>query len=163
MYNLYQREDKKNISELINDFPADFYAGVYELKSGIIIPKPSLQLKLLKIINSPEYQKLHNSNYSVIAKADSKKYQNCTDFVLKVLFSALYNTNNVAQLDANIKAYFTPAVIKLSSLKRLLGSMFVEDFYPEEHDSDITTATFTTIANFMKKYDLVSDVYELSY
>ncbi len=161
VYNLYQREKQKNVSDLINDFPVDFYAGVYELKSGIIIPKPSLQIKLLKVIQSPAYQKLHNPKYSVVAKADSTKYQNCTSFVLKVLFSALYDTDDIAQINANTRAYFTPQVIKLGSVKRFFGSLFVTDFYDEEKGAEITTATYTTIAKFMQKYDLVNEVYEL--
>lgn len=163
VYNLYQREDEKNISDLINDFPVDFYTGVYTLKTGVIIPKPSLQAKLLALIDSPEYKRLHNPNYSVVAKIDSPKYQNCTGFVLNVLFSAIYHTDDIAQLNANKKAYFIPQEIKIEPLKRLLGSMFVQDFYPEEHDGEIKTATFTTIANFMKKYNLASDIYELAY
>lgn len=162
VYNLYQRENEKNISDLVNDFPVDFYAGVYTLKTGVIIPKPSLQVKLFEVINSPEYKKLHNPNYSVVARIDSKKYQNCTDFVLNVLFSAIYKTDSIAQIDANKRAYFTPQVIKIQPIKRLLGSVFVQDFYPEEHDGEIKTATFTTIANFMKKYNLASDTYELT-
>lgn len=163
VYNLYQRENEKNVSDLVNDFPVDFYAGVYSLKTGVIIPKQSLQKKLLEVIGSPRYQALHNPNYSVVAKVDSTKYQNCTGFVSNVIFSALYNTDDTAQLNANKRKYFEPQAIKIGSLKRFLGSMLVQDFYPEEHDGEIKTATYSTIADFMKKYDLVSDVYELSY
>lgn len=163
VYNLYQRENAKNISDLINDFPVDFYAGVYSLKSGVIIPKPSLQNKLLDVINSPRYKKLHNPNYSVVAKVDSRKYQNCTSFVTNVLFSAIYNVDDPAQLAANKKKYFEPQVIRIGSVKRFFGSMLVQDFYPEEHDGDIKTATFLSIANFMKKYELSSKIYELNY
>lgn len=162
VYNLYQRESEKNISDLVNDFPVDFYAGVYSLKSGVIIPKPSLQKKLLDVISSPRYQELHNPHYSVVAKVDSKKYQNCTGFVTNVLFSAVYGTDNAAQLDANKRKYFEPQVIKIGALKRFAGSVFVQDFYPEEHDGEIKTATYSNIANFMKKYDLASDIYEMS-
>lgn len=162
VYNLYQENDKPNVSDLVNDFPVDFFAGTYDLKSGIIIPKKSLQVKLFNIINSNEYSKLHNRNYSVVAKVDSLKYQNCTSFVLKVLFSALYETNSIPQINANINKYFTPQVIKMGSLKRLLGGMFVSDFYPEEHNGEIKTATFTTIKNFMEKYNLTTHVYTVT-
>lgn len=161
VYNLYQREKEKNVSDLINDFPVDFYAGVYTLKSGIIIPKPSLQKKLLDLIDSPQYQKLHNPNYSVVAKVDSEKYQNCTGFVTNVLFSAVYGTTNKAQLDANKRKYFEPQIIKMGAMKRFAGSVFVQDFYPEEHNDEIKTATYSTIAKFMKKYDLATDIYEI--
>ncbi|MDO4625739.1 MAG: hypothetical protein Q4A81_00275 [Pasteurellaceae bacterium] len=53
-------------------------------------------------------------------------------------------------------------MIKIGSVKRLLGGMFVSDFYPDEHDGDIKTATFTSIANFMTKYNLASEIYEIS-
>ncbi|EQM67008.1 DUF2145 domain-containing protein [Pseudomonas tohonis] len=161
VYNLYQREGQKNISDLISDFPLDFYAGVYSLKSGVIIPKPSLQEKLLQIIDSSDYRKLHNSNYSVVAKMDSKRYQNCTGFTLNVLFSAIYGTSDRAQLTANKRTYFKPQAIKIGSVKRVLGSMFVQDFFPEEHGGEIKTATYSTIANFMKDYDLGKEIYEI--
>lgn len=162
VYNLYQKNDKPNVSDLVNDFPVDFFAGTYELKSGIIIPKKSLQMKLFNVINSKTYSELHNKNYSVVAKVDSSQYQNCTSFVLKVLFSALYDTNSIPQINANINKYFTPQVIKIGPLKKLLGGMFVSDFYPNEHDGEIKTATFNTIKNFMQKYNLTTHVYTVT-
>lgn len=121
-----------------------------------------MQQKLLNIINSSTYEKLHNPHYSVVAKVDSKKYQNCTSFVVRNLFSALYQTNNISQINKDIETYFTPQEIKIGSIKRLLGGMFVQDFYPDEHGDQITTATFGSIAKFMNKYNLASDIYEIS-
>jgi hypothetical protein len=59
MYNLYQREGQPHISDLVTDFPADFFASVQEMKAGIVIPTPVMQRRLLNIINSELYQALH--------------------------------------------------------------------------------------------------------
>ena len=48
-YNLYQDADNKLRSSLVQDSPADFFAGAHRLDAGIIIPDARLQKKLLKV------------------------------------------------------------------------------------------------------------------
>jgi hypothetical protein len=55
IYNLYQKDDKPNVSELVQDFPVDFFAGVAQLEAGILIPSRELQQRLLEVIGSPTY------------------------------------------------------------------------------------------------------------
>lgn len=161
VYNLYQKEDSIDKSELVNNYPADFFTGVDSLKAGVIIPKPSVQKKILDVITSDSYKKLHVSNYSVVANPFNDGYQNCTEFTLDVLMSGLYGTDNYAQIKANTKAYFKPQEINLGTMKEFLGPMFVKDFTTKDHDGKIKTATFTTIAGFMKEYNLTDAVYHL--
>ena len=146
---------------MVKDFPVDFYAGVDSLKTGIIIPKPSLQKKLLNVISSDTYQALHQPEYSVVANPANLGFQNCTEHTLDVLVSAVYETDNPQQIKANIAEYFTPQEISLNPLESLFGPVFVKDFTKRDQDVGIKTATYTTIANFMKQYDLASEIYEL--
>jgi len=157
IYNLYQRADKLNVSDLIVDYPVDFFAGVEELEAGIIIPKPELQRKLLKVIASPAYKELHDSRYSVIANPFTQGFQNCTEHTLDVITAAIYNTSDLKVIKANEKAYFKPQEVNVSPLKLFLGSMFVDDVTTSDHPDTPVTTTFTTIENFLAEYNLVSE------
>ena len=53
VYNLYQKEDDPARSALVQEAPADFFRSAHTLDTGIIIPSPQLQRKLLKAIASP--------------------------------------------------------------------------------------------------------------
>ena len=67
IYNLYQQDKTPDVSDLVQDFPVDFFAGVAVLEAGIIIPSAELQKRLLEVIASPTYKTLHDPHYSVIA------------------------------------------------------------------------------------------------
>ena len=43
VYNLYQTTEDLTVSHLVQDTPADFFAGAYRLDAGVIIPDPRLQ------------------------------------------------------------------------------------------------------------------------
>lgn len=157
IYNLYQRADQLNVSDLIIDYPVDFFAGVEELEAGIIIPKPELQRKLLQVLASSTYKQLHNSNYSVIANPFTEGFQNCTEHTLDVITAAIYNTDDLKVIKANQKAYFTPQEVNVNPLKLFLGSMFIDDVTTSDHPDTPVTTTFTTIEKFLKKYNLASE------
>ena len=161
VYNLYQKTGAIDHSELVNNFPPDFFAGVDSLKAGVIIPKPSLQAKLLKLIASDDYKKLHIPNYSVVANPFNAQFQNCTEFTLDVLISALYDTTDYKEIKANTVAYFKPQKIDLGAMKTTFGPLFVKDFSTKDQNGPILTATFGSIANFMKTYSLSDDIYHL--
>ena len=133
----------------------------YQLRAGIIIPAPELQARLLSIINSPTYPKLHNPAYSVVANPFERRYQNCTDFVLDVLTAAIYRTDDVAIIKADEKAYFTPQLIKVDGLRRLFAPIFVSGMHTDDQGGEIHTATFQSIAGFMRTYKLASEVFEV--
>lgn len=162
VYNLYQDADAPMRSSLIQDGPADFFAGAHTLDAGIIIPDPRLQRKLLKVIGSPTYKKLHNANYSVLANPQTRQFQNCTEHTLDVLMAALYDTSDPARIKSNITAHFTPQLIKIGGLKRALAPVASQALTTQDHGAQIRTATFRSILRFMRQNKLVTKSYRLT-
>ncbi|WP_114285920.1 DUF2145 domain-containing protein [Candidatus Halocynthiibacter alkanivorans] len=162
VYNLYQQADNKTRSNLIQDSPADFFAGAHSLDAGVIIPDARLQKQLLQVIASPTYSSLHNPNYSVLANPNTSQFQNCTEHMLDVLMASLYGTNNVPQIKANVAAHFQPQAIPLNGLQRFLAPAASKALTTEDHGSRVMTATFGAISRFMRANDLASQVYRLT-
>ena len=158
MYNLYQRSDEPDRSDLVQDFPVDFFAGVTSLETGIIIPTPELQRRLLAVLASPTYKNLHEPDYSVIANPFTPELQNCTEHTLDVLTAAIYQTDDERVIKANLKAYYEPQKVYISPAKLMLGSIFVDDVAISDHPDSVVTATFTTISRFLTKYKAAAEV-----
>lgn len=161
IHNLYQYDDRPDASHLVQDFPVDFFAGVAQLEAGVIIPSPELQQRLLNVIGSPTYQALHDPRYSVIANPFTLGRQNCTEFVLDVINSAIYDTSDFKVLKANAQAYFTPQPVNVNPFKLLLGSMFTAEVSTSDQPGPAVTATFERIADYLGKYDVGSTVMTL--
>lgn len=154
IYNLYQKEDRPDVSELVQDFPVDFFAGVAQLEAGIIVPSPELQARLLQTITSPAYQALHEPQYSVIANPFTLGRQNCTEFVLDVVNSAIYQTSDIKTIKANEKAFFSAQPVHVNPFKLMLGAMFSKEVSTSDQPSGIAeTATFEKLAEYLGKYD----------
>lgn len=158
IYNLYQQNDHPDFSDLVQDFPVDFFAGVAELEAGIIIPSAELRKRLLAIIATPAYATLHDPHYSVIANPYTLGRQNCTEFVLDVVNAAIYQTNEIKKIKANEKAYFVAQKVNVNPFKLMLGSMFSKEVSAADHEGPPVTATFETIGEYLKKYDEGSEV-----
>ncbi|CAB1078605.1 hypothetical protein D1AOALGA4SA_6342 [Olavius algarvensis Delta 1 endosymbiont] len=158
VYNLYQRNNQLDRSDLIQDFPVDFMLGVYDLKVGVIVPSRALQKRLVDVISSATYQQLHNPDYSAIASPYNNRYQNCTEFVTNVIFSSIYKTDDLQEIKANIKAWFAPQPIEVSQLKLTLGSIFMPDIKLDDHPDKPETATFSTIAEFLAAENLADEL-----
>ena len=141
---------------MVQDYPFDFFRSVQELKAGIIIPKPKLQRRLLEVITSPAYARLHNPRYSAVANPFSIRYQNCTEHTLDVLHAAIYKTENLRQIKANTRAYFKPQRITIGPMQMLMGSLFSPGIAFSDHPDAVETATFTTIGKYMVKYELAA-------
>lgn len=154
VYNLYQKEKSPTRSHLVQDSPADFFAGAFLLDAGVIIPDVRLQKKLLKVIASPTYALLHNTNYSVLANPNTRQFQNCTEHTLDVIFASLYATDKPEQIKANISAHFTPQDIRINGFKRVFAPVASRAFTTSDHGSRIATATFGSIAMFMTENKL---------
>ena len=159
VYNLYQDQGDSSRSSLVQDSPVDFFAGAKRLDAGVIIPDPRLQQKLLKVIASPTYARLHNKRYSVLSNPNTSQHQNCTEHTLDVLTASLYGTGNTAQIKANITAHFTPQHIPLSSAKRSAAAIVSRGLTTADHGEVVRTATFSTIAKYMKTHRLAKAVY----
>jgi hypothetical protein len=158
IYNLYQQNDRPEISELILDFPVDFFAGVAVMEAGVIIPSADLQKRLLEVINSPTYSALHDPHYSLIANPYTLGKQNCTEHTLDVINAAIYQTSDIKVIKANEKAYFEAQLVNVSPLKLALGSMFSAEVSTSDQQGKPVTATFETIGRYLQKYDSGSEV-----
>lgn len=158
IYNLYQRKDDPEKSNLVVDFPIDFLAGAHAAKVGVIIPTPELQERLLKIIGSDTYKKLHNTSYSAISNPYNAKYQNCTEHVLDVLNAAIYQTDNIGQLKANTKRHFKAQPLNIGRVKLFFGSLFHPDVKTSDHKGAVQTTTFGSIARYLEGNGLAKTV-----
>ncbi|ABC28455.1 conserved hypothetical protein [Hahella chejuensis KCTC 2396] len=158
IHNLYQDDDNPRRSHLAMDYPIDFFSGAKVLKAGVIIPTPALQQRILESIESGILQSVHNKNYSVVSNPFNTKYQNCTEYVLDILFASIYQTDSVKQIKVNQHAWFQPQEIKLGPLKGLLAPLIAKEFRTSDHSGDIKTTTFGAIADFLKSQSLAEEV-----
>jgi hypothetical protein len=159
MRNLYQRDKEPAVSDLIQDFPVDFFSGVQVLEAGIIIPSPELQKRLLEVIASPTYKELHNPRYSLIANPFTVEYQNCTEHTLDVIFAAIYQTNDIRKIKKNEEVYFEAQPVNVGPLRLLFGSIFSAEVATSDHPRAPVTATFETMIKFLQKYDSGCETY----
>ena len=153
LYNAYQQDKNPAVSDLVLDYPVDFFAKVFELEAGIIIPSPELQKRLLAVIASPTYKALHDPHYSVIANPYTLGRQNCTEFVLDVIISAQYQTDDLQKIKAYEKASFVAQKVNVNPFKLMLGSLFSAEVSTSDQPDAPVTATFETIGQYLKKYD----------
>ncbi len=153
IYNLYQKDGKPDASELVQDFPVDFFAGVAQLEAGILIPSPELQQRLVDVISSTTYTALHEPRYSLIANPYTLGRQNCTEFVLDIVNAAIYQTNSIKVIKANTKAFFKAQPVNVSPFKLMLGSMFTAEVTTSDQQGKPVTATFEKISDYLLTYD----------
>jgi len=158
IYNLYQQNDHPDVSELVQDFPVDFFAGVALLEAGIIIPSPELQERLLNVIASPTYKQLHDPHYSVIANPFTLGRQNCTEFVLDVVNAVIYQTSDIKVIKANENAFFVAQPVNVNPFKLMLGAMFTAEVSTTDQIGTPVTATFEKVGDYLKKYDAGSQL-----
>jgi hypothetical protein len=162
VYNLYQLDGDQTRSHLVQDSPADFFAGAHRLDAGIIIPDERLQKKLLSVIASPTYSALHNANYSVLANPNTRRFQNCTEHTLDVVMASTYGTGDPRQIKANITAHFKPQEVRLGGVKRFLAPVAAQALTTSDHGSEVATATFGSIARFMAENGLSRQTYRIT-
>jgi hypothetical protein len=153
IYNLYQYDDRPEKSRLVQDYPVDFFSDVAAMEAGILIPSAELQQRILKVISSPAYQALHDPRYSVIANPYSEGRQNCTEFTLDVINSAIYQTTDTKQLKQVAKKYFIAQPVDVNPFKLMLGSIFSAEVATSDHPQKPETATFERISDYLLKYD----------
>lgn len=158
IHNLYQDPKDLSLSNLVLDYPVDFFLGAVELKAGIIIPSQNMQQKILTGLEAGLSEKLHNPHYSIIANPYTKQYQNCTEHILDLLFAAVYSTDSIVQIKVNQKAYFQSHTLDVSPFKRFLAPIFSSDIQMSDQGNQIKVATFTSISTFMRNYGLADTV-----
>lgn len=155
IHNLYQNDKKLDRSDLVTDYPVDFFWGAHQLRAGIIIPTPELQQRLLQAYAAGVDKRVHRPAYSILANPFNDRYQNCTEYTLDVINAAIYQTTDYQQIKANTKAHFKAHPIKVSGLKLLVGSMVMEDVKIRDHSGKVFTATFDSIGDYLADNSLL--------
>lgn len=162
VYNLYHGDGEtlpRSRSHLVQDWPTDFMQGSQEDDVAVIVPSPEMQRRLLGVIDSPLYERLHIASYSLIDNPFDPRHQNCNTFMLDVLGAAVWQTDNPAEIGAGLKAWFHPTTVKTGPLERLFGPMFDERLPTDDQKGAIVTASYESISAFMRDNRLVKDVY----
>ncbi len=155
IHNLYQTADKKDVSELVTDYPVDFFWNAHQMRAGIIIPSEDLQQRLIAAYAQGVQHKVHVPRYSVLANPFNADYQNCTEHTLDVINAAIYQTTDYEQLKANTKAHFLAQPMQINSVKLLLGSMVMEDVKTADHGAKVETATMGSIGYYLAANQLL--------
>jgi hypothetical protein len=166
VYNLYAGDGHAwptDQSRLVQDFPFDFTRGVAEEDVAVIVPSPEMQRRILQVIDSPTYDRLHNPSYSLIANPLRSTHQNCNTFMLDVVAAAAWDTTDPAQIRADERAHFTPSPVEANLLMRLFGPMADNRLKTDDQSSHIQTATYESMAAFMRANGLLEAAYSLDY
>jgi hypothetical protein len=160
VYNLYHGDGltlAKDSSYLAQDFPIDFVRGTAVDDVATIIPSPEMQRRILAVMASPDYAKLHNPSYSLIANPLQPKHQNCNSFMLMVISAAAWQTADPAQLIANLRQHYSPTKVKVGPAQRLLGPMADTRLKTDDQPRGLVTATYESMAAFMRKEKLLTE------
>jgi hypothetical protein len=166
VYNLYAGDGKawsKIESRLVQDYPLDFTRGSTVNDMAVIIPSPEMQRRIIAVIDSPTYQKVHNPAYSLVANPWSRKYQNCNNFMLNVIAAAVWNTDDPQQITADLKAHYKPTIVKANTVLRLFGPIADQRLRTDDQQGPIRTATYESLAAFMGENNLLQEHYIFNY
>jgi hypothetical protein len=166
VYNLYAGDGKAwptYQSRLVQDFPLDFTRGSTVDDMGVIIPSPEMQRRIIAVIDSPDYQKVHNPDYSLVANPWARKYQNCNNFMLDVMAIGIWNTTDPERIAADLKAHYKPTIVKANAVLRFFGPIADKRLRTDDQHGPIRTATFESLAAFMKDNNLLQESYVLNY
>ncbi|WP_300530036.1 DUF2145 domain-containing protein [Maricaulis sp.] len=161
VHNLYHGEDNRQQSYLAQDWPLNFTQGDVVGEVGIIIPSPEMQRRLLMLFVRGDIRALHQPAYSLIANPLDERFQNCNELMLDMVAAAAWETTDRDVLKTNLAAWFEPARVQTSLLERMFGPSVDDRIRLDDHDGPIRTATFASMGDFMTRFNLASDVYEL--
>jgi hypothetical protein len=166
VYNLYAGDGHAwptTESRLVQDYPFDFTRGSMVDDVAVIVPSPEMQRRIVAVIDSPTYEKVHLPAYSLVANPWHRKYQNCNNFMLNVVGAAIWETDDPVRITADLKAHFEPTVVKAGPLLRLFGPIADGRLRNDDQHGPIRTATYESISAFMQKYGLLQQAYSLNY
>ena len=165
VYNLYAGDGKawpSDVSRLVQDWPVNFTIGSAVDDVAVIVPSPEMQRRMLAVIDSPDYARLHNPSYSLISNPWVGKYQNCNDFMLDVIASGLWGTTDEAQLRADERAHFTPTLVQAGGLMRLFGPLVDKRIKTDDQSGPIRTVAYESMTDFMRQNGLLETSYILT-
>lgn len=164
VYNLYSGADGDPLrSYLHQDFPFDFTLPMAIGEAGIIVPTPGVQQRILDVMNSQTYYRMHQPVYSLISNPHDMRFQNCNEFMLDVIAAGVWETNDRAQVVANLRAYFDATPIATNVVQRIFAPMADSRLRTSDHRGGVQTTTFESMARFMEEYELADAVFELAY
>lgn len=166
VYNLYAGDGHAwpaTESKLVQDFPFDFTRGSAVDDVAVIVPSPEMQRRMLAVIDSPDYARLHNPSYSLVANPLSDRHQNCNGFMLDVIAAAAWETRDPAQIHADERAHYTPTVVRAGPLMRLFGPMVDGRLKTDDQSGPIRTATYESMAAFMRDNGLLQAAYTVEF
>jgi hypothetical protein len=145
-YNLLQDYEGADRSHLAIESLADFLKESYVTDVGLTLFKPEFAQKLEAFIQSPAYAQLHNPEYSLISNPFTPQFQNCTEFVLDVLYQTRFPELTLPQLKAKELAQFSPMKVQISWWEKYLAGLFREEVRIRDHSGDVYTTTYTSLA-----------------
>ena len=130
---------------------------------AVIIPSPEMQRRIIAVIDSPTYQAVHNPHYSLVANPWKRTYQNCNNFMLNVIAAAIWQTSNPDQITADLKAHYKPTLVKANGVLRLFGPIADQRLRTDDQQGPIRTATYESIAEFMRENNMLEATYSINY
>ncbi|HET9159368.1 MAG TPA: DUF2145 domain-containing protein [Caulobacteraceae bacterium] len=166
VYNLYAGDGKAwptIESRLVQDWPLDFVRGSKVDDVAVIIPSPEMQRRIIAVIDSQTYQRLHNPDYALVSNPFAPKYQNCTAFLLDVVAAAAWQTDEPRQILADLRAHFTPTTVKAGGLVRLFGPLADARLRNDDQKGPVRTATYESLVAFMRDNGLLQEAYVINY
>jgi len=165
VYNLYHGDGTTlalDRSYLKQDWPTDFTRGSHVDDVAVIVPSPEMQRRIIAVIDSPSYARLHNPSYSLVANPLSPKHQNCNSFMLNVISAAAWGSDDPKQVQANLNAHYRPSLVRAGLLMRTFGPLADSRLKTDDHKGPIRTATYESIAAFMTQHKLLQQAYVLN-
>lgn len=151
-------------SYLSEEFPFTFVTASAVDDVAIIVPTPNMQARLLELLASEDYARLHNPNYSLISNPADDSYQNCVEFMLDLVAAAAWETTDTAQIKANIAAHFEPSEVEAGLFARLFGPIADERLRLADHRGEpVRTATFESLSGFMMEHGLADETYQVEF
>ena len=147
----------------MQDVPFAFTRGSAVAAVAVIVPSPEMQRRMLQVIDGPDYARLHNPSYSLVANPLRDTHQNCNSFMLDVVAAAAWETRDPAQIRADERAHYTPTVVKAGPLMRLFGPMVDGRLKTDDQSGPIRTATYESMAAFMRANGLLQAAYALPF
>ena len=151
---------------LVNFFMDDLQSQ----DARIVWLKPEIADRLVVLLNSHATTSVFDPDYNVIARYDSKQYQNSTAWVLDMLSVAQLPTTNLpkrSNAQALEKAQgFTPDVIHIDYTQRILGGLFSANTVFTDHSvgarlsGEYKVVTVRSIFRYLQQIDAIKQQWE---
>jgi len=151
---------------LVNFFMDDLQSQ----DARIVWLKPELAERLAALLNTQSVTSVFDPDYSVIARYDSRQFQNSTAWVLDMLAAAQLPANNIP-MRANAQALekaqgFSPDVIHIDYAQRILGGLFSANTVFTDHSvgarlsGQYKVVTVRSIFRYLQQLDGINQQWE---